>query len=243
MLNSIKEQLEENGIGAIIEIGDVSAISRLADETGVILLYLDEALTKDHKLLIYLKDLVTEFDLPVVLVGYPEELEAVCRIMPAHCITRRFERPLNVTKMTKELVDFLEDNPEEEKKKILVVDDSGVALRTVKGWLEDRYQVILANSGMMAIKYLTQDNPDLILLDYDMPIISGKQVLEMIRAESEYASVPVIFLTARDDRDSIIDVMSLRPEGYLLKSMEPSFIIKTIDDFFEKQKGNGYISG
>lgn len=106
----------------------------------------------------------------------------------------------------------------------------------VKGWLEDRYQVILANSGMMAIKYLTQDNPDLVLLDYEMPVIDGKQVLEMIRSESDYSKVPVIFLTSKGDRESILEVMKHKPDGYMLKTMEPADIVKTIDEFFEKQK-------
>ena len=124
------------------------------------------------------------------------------------------------------------------KKKILVVDDSGIMLRNIKRWLEDKYQVILANSGAMAIKYLAMNRPDLILLDYEMPVCDGKQVLEMIRAESEFSNIPVIFLTGKNDRESVLSVSALKPEGYLLKSMPPAQIVQTIDDFFEKRKGN-----
>ena len=122
------------------------------------------------------------------------------------------------------------------KKKILVVDDSGAMLRNVKGWLEDTYQVILANSGAMAIKYLATNRPDLVLLDYEMPVVDGRQVLEMIRTETEFADVPVIFLTSKDDRESVMQVMALKPEGYLLKTMEPAKIIAEVDAFFERQK-------
>ena len=122
------------------------------------------------------------------------------------------------------------------KKKILVVDDSGAMLRNVKGWLEEQYQVILANSGAMAIKYLAMNRPDLVLLDYEMPVVDGKQVLEMIRSEHEFADIPVIFLTSKGDRESVMKVMALKPEGYLLKTMEPAQIIKSVNDFFEKQK-------
>ncbi|MCI7129641.1 MAG: response regulator, partial [Lachnospiraceae bacterium] len=115
--------------------------------------------------------------------------------------------------------------------------DSGAMLRNVKGWLEDHYQVILANSGAMAIKYLATDRPDLVLLDYEMPIVDGKQVLGMIRAEKEFADMPVIFLTSKDDKESVMQVMSLKPDGYLLKTLEPAKIIQAVDDFFEKQKG------
>ena len=121
-------------------------------------------------------------------------------------------------------------------KKVLVVDDSGAVLRSVKGWLEHKYQVILANSGTMAIKYLSTNRPDLVLLDYEMPILNGRQVLEMMRSEDEFKDIPVIFLTGKNDVETIRQVLELKPEGYILKSTKPEHIIKTIDDFFAKQK-------
>ncbi len=119
------------------------------------------------------------------------------------------------------------------------MDYSGAMLRNVKGWLEDHYQVILANSGMMAIKYLTLNRPDLVLLDYEMPVCDGKQVLEMIRTETEFADIPVIFLTSKGDKESVLEVMALKPEGYLLKTMPPADIIHAVDEFFERKKALG----
>ena len=87
----------------------------------------------------------------------------------------------------------------------------------------------------MAIKYLATNRPDLVLLDYEMPVVNGRQVLEMIRTETEFCDMPVIFLTSKNDRASIMDVMQLKPEGYLLKSMEPQQIVQAIDDFFAKR--------
>lgn len=88
----------------------------------------------------------------------------------------------------------------------------------------------------MAIKYLALNRPDLWLLDYEMPVVDGRQVLEMIRTETEFTDIPVIFLTSKGDRESVMNVMSLKPEGYLLKTMEPAQIVKAVDEFFEKQK-------
>ena len=117
-----------------------------------------------------------------------------------------------------------------------MVDDSGTALRSIKGWLEGHYQVSLANSGVMAIKYLATNRPDLILLDYEMPVCDGKQVLEMIRSESDFSNIPVIFLTNKNDRESVLNVSSLKPDGYLLKTMEPGLILDSINNFFGKKK-------
>ena len=58
----------------------------------------------------------------------------------------------------------------------------------------------------------------------------------MIRAEMDFADIPVIFLTNKNDSESVINVMKLRPEGYLLKTMAPELIIKAIDDFFNQKK-------
>ena len=59
--------------------------------------------------------------------------------------------------------------------------------------------------------------PDLILLDYEMPVCDGRQTLEMIRADEEISDIPVIFLTGVNDREHIEMVLALRSAGYLLK--------------------------
>ena len=56
-------------------------------------------------------------------------------------------------------------------------------------------------------------------------------------SEKEFEDMPVIFLTSKDDKESVMQVMSLKPDGYLLKTLEPAKIIQAVDDFFEKQKG------
>lgn len=122
-----------------------------------------------------------------------------------------------------------------QKKKVLVVDDSDFMLKTVEELLEKDYEVTLAKSGLSAIRSITLERPDLILLDYEMPVINGSQVLEMIRAEEDFADIPVIFLTSRVDRESVRKVIELKPEGYLSKSLQPTDVKKEVDHYFEKK--------
>ncbi|MCI8788766.1 MAG: response regulator [Lachnospiraceae bacterium] len=138
-----------------------------------------------------------------------------------------------------EVEKYLENNVEEEKKKILVVDDSSVILQAMKELLYKDYAVSTAKSGLAAIRSMTLDKPDLVLLDYEMPVCDGKQILEMIRAEEELAGIPVIFLTGRGDKESVKNVIALRPAGYLVKSMKPEEIKGNIDMFFEKMEKIG----
>lgn len=125
---------------------------------------------------------------------------------------------------------------EEQKKKILIVDDSDFIIKRMHELLDEDYTVIEANSSMSAIQNILVNRPNLILLDYEMPICDGRQTLEMIRSEKTTANIPVIFLTGRQDKESVKKVMALKPEGYLLKTMPEKDIKKVIDIFFAKRK-------
>ncbi len=122
------------------------------------------------------------------------------------------------------------------KKKILVVDDSDFMRSRMIKLLEQDYEMAEAGSSLSAIKSLTVDRPDLILLDYEMPVCDGRQTLEMIRSEKDTADIPVIFLTGRGDRESVQKVMELKPERYLLKTMTDQDVKKNIDAFFAKRR-------
>lgn len=123
------------------------------------------------------------------------------------------------------------------KKKILVVDDSNVMLETMKELLGEEYEISFANSGLAAIRSLTLNRPDLILLDYEMPVCNGRQVLEMIRSEKDFADISVIFLTGRVDKESVKQVLALKPAGYLSKNLKPDEIKENIDEYFRKVTG------
>ena len=122
----------------------------------------------------------------------------------------------------------------DDRKTVLVVDDNAAVLRGIKAMLEDRYTVMLANSGMQALKSIGKKHPDVILLDYEMPICDGRQTLEMIRADEEISDIPVIFLTGVNSREHIEAVIKLKPAGYLLKPAVAEKLIANI----EKALGN-----
>jgi len=233
MVTSLISQLEEQEHKVFHTNYSPNEIGKIKSEVQLMLIYAEDM---EMDSLVYLKDKVIEEDFPIFVLGDINQLEEVKEVIPQQFIKKHFMRPINVKDVVNEVDKYLNDDLSQAKKKILVVDDSGAMLRTVKEWLQDKYQVILANSGAMAIKCLAVNRPDLILLDYEMPICDGSQVLEMIRAESDFSDIPVIFLTGKNDRESVMKVTALKPEGYLLKSMDSESIIKAIDDFFEKKK-------
>ena len=110
-----------------------------------------------------------------------------------------------------------------------MVDDNGTALRTIKAMLEDTYEITLAISGAQAMTSIGKKRPDLILLDYEMPVCDGRMTLEMIRADEDLSSIPVVFLTAINNRENIEAVVKLKPAGYFLKPPVKEKLLAELD--------------
>jgi CheY-like chemotaxis protein len=139
------------------------------------------------------------------------------------------------------LAEYLDEEQEEEHerdrlKKILIVDDDPTTIKAFSSLLSEKYRVYMANSGMSAITFLAKNDVDLVLLDYEMPVASGPQILEMIRSEKSTAHLPVMMLTAKQDKESVMNVIEFKPDKYLLKNMAPMDIVKSVDDFFNQLK-------
>ena len=233
---SLENCLQEFG-HEIINVGTkVDEVDAVKEQISAIVIYADSEMVKKMQALVFLRDKALENDTPFFIIGDLEELQQIREVVPNHLVQKEFQRPVNVKDVGSIVNEYIQYEASHQKKKILVVDDSGAMLRSVKGWLEHKYQVILANSGAMAIKYLSTNRPDLVLLDYEMPVINGKQVLEIMRSESEFSNIPVIFLTGKNDKESIRQVLGLKPEGYILKTTKPDQIVEMIDEFFMKKK-------
>jgi len=121
-------------------------------------------------------------------------------------------------------------------KKILVVDDSPAMLRTVQSILSKKYKVTFATSGLQAISAIAKSKPDLILLDYDMPVCDGKMTLQMLRSEESTKDIPVVFLTGCSDAEHVKKVLALLPQGYLLKPPSVSRLLATIEQVLAEEK-------
>ncbi|MBQ9384538.1 MAG: response regulator [Ruminiclostridium sp.] len=208
-----------------------------ADASGadILLLYAGDYIQNCSDILAFLKDMCDENNKTLCVIGYDRELDVISGTIPDSSITRKFKRPFDMRKLAEELASVSDPDTvkaPEASKHILLVDDDGAFLKMMQIWLSPYYHVTIVNSGMQAITYIAKNTPDLILLDYDMPITPGPQVLEMIRSEPDSANIPVIFLTGKSDSDSIDKVMRLDPQGYLLKSMPKQEILDAVDNYF-----------
>lgn len=130
------------------------------------------------------------------------------------------------------------------KKQILAVDDAAITLSRIVETLQNDYEVITANSGTRALKFLEKQKPDLILLDIKMSPMDGLKTLNTIRSRMDLADIPVIMLTGMEDKKSVLDCAKLGICDYVLKPFAEEDLLFRIRRAFENgglPLGEGFI--
>ena len=118
--------------------------------------------------------------------------------------------------------------------KILAVDDNIINLATIEQELKDKYEVITVNSGARAIRYLNKDKPDLVLLDVQMALMDGIETLKEMRTMENGASIPVIMLTSKKDKETVIEGSKLGILDYVVKPFDTQDLQSRIDKALKK---------
>ncbi|MCL2166827.1 MAG: response regulator [Clostridiales bacterium] len=107
---------------------------------------------------------------------------------------------------------------------ILVVDDSSANLQMCKGLLSTEYDVRLAKSGKMALSALQKVRPDIILLDIEMPDMTGFEVMEEINKNTEMDGVSVLFLTSHASERLVSKAVEQGAVDYIVKPFTPEVL-------------------
>lgn len=121
---------------------------------------------------------------------------------------------------------------------ILVVDDDDMNLKMAEFILKKdmkENKVLLADSGMKAIDTLQREKVDLVLLDFQMPVMNGLKTLELIRKRDDLKDVAVIFLTAASDRDTVIKAGMMGVVDYIKKPFMPNDLIDRVSQALMKK--------
>ena len=217
---------------------DVDVIDSIKEDYSSFFLFIEsDTFHNSSSELIFLRDICKNYDKGIFLMGDQADILEVNTIIDEKIVWDVFLRPVNARDVTERVnIAYTKAETTDQKKHILVVDDSGTFLHTMKQWLEPQYKVTIVNSATTAISCLNKVKPDLILLDYEMPVCNGPMMLEMIRNDVEFSDIPVIFLTGKGDKDSVRRVLTLKPQGYLLKNLPQNKILETIGNFFLAMK-------
>jgi len=123
---------------------------------------------------------------------------------------------------------------ETQKFKILIVDDNPKNLQVLGNLLEKNgYNVEYALGGREALEWLKSEKFDLLLLDIMMPGMDGYEVCENIRKDEQYSDIPIIFLTAKTDKESIVKGFELNAQDYVSKPFDTAELLARINTHLE----------
>lgn len=114
------------------------------------------------------------------------------------------------------------------KETILVIDDDKSNLIMAQKMLSQEYRVAAVNSGAKAMEYLEKNEPNLILLDIQMPEMNGFEVMERLRGHSDWCKIPVIFLTADRSSETEGKCFDLGAVDYISKPFVPQIMRKRV---------------
>ncbi|HRF56014.1 MAG TPA: response regulator [Campylobacterales bacterium] len=129
---------------------------------------------------------------------------------------------------------------------ILIVDDTETNIDILVELLGDEYDILVALDGKSALEIASEEIVDLILLDIMMPKMSGFEVCEELKKDDKTRDIPVIFITAKSDDDSIDEAYKIGGIDYVLKPFRPRELrvrvktqlrLKALSSFFESAQG------
>lgn len=121
-----------------------------------------------------------------------------------------------------------------DKKTVLMIDDDMTYLKQLNNLLSESYNVIMINSAKLALDYLLTHTPDIILLDYQMPLYNGANVMNMIQKNDHHKkAIPVIILSGTLNREALQECYAYNPFAYLVKPVSKETLVENIERALE----------
>lgn len=237
IITTIERKLNTNGYRVTLLEEDPSQYydyNDYAENNNLFMVYLPSDIVHNQPNVKKLSDIaeaVTACGRNMILIGEKKSREELEKPIPSLNYYRWIYRPLDknaLDELDVAIEEAISGPPQRAKEHILIVDDDPAYARMIKEWLKDSYQVDIVTAGMQAITFLVKHKVDLILMDYEMPVVDGPQLVQMLRQDEATAHIPVVFLTGVSDREYVERVMALKLElsGYVLKSTPKDDILR-----------------
>ena len=121
--------------------------------------------------------------------------------------------------------------------RVLVVDDMSTIRRIVKAVVTaEGHEAWEAESGQAALNSMAARRYDLVLSDWNMPGMTGTELVRTMKADPALAGIPVVMLTAEADRGKIMELASIGVAGYVLKPFKPETLIRVLGSTLKGEK-------
>ncbi len=222
VVNGIEKRLSELDYKVNILNWDFYLKKNYSSYCDLFIIYMPDDIAESNarqSILIDICSMVSEKGFKMLSLGEMKYHSLLSQIVPEIDDHQWLDRPVDIAVLSDTIEKMLSGEINEaEKKNILIVDDDPSYAGMVREWIKNDYKVDVVTAGMQAIKFLLNKPVDMILLDYEMPVVDGPQVLQMLRQEETTMHIPVIFLTGVGTKEAVEQVLGLHPEGYLLKT-------------------------
>jgi two-component system chemotaxis response regulator CheY len=112
----------------------------------------------------------------------------------------------------------------------LVIDDDPAILLMITSILNELgYQVTTADDGQQGLQYLTESSPpDVVLVDWNMPVMNGLEFVKSVRSQSQYNNLPIIMVTTELEMSQVALTMDAGVSEYIMKPFAPIMIIEKL---------------
>jgi len=166
-----------------------------------------------------------------------EDFNSLCLHIEAARTSVKPDALSDITLPLNELIRrFDEEEAHRQKLNILAVDDSPIILKSVSSVLSSKYKVFTLPKPTKLEKVLQKLTPELFLLDYKMPEISGFELVAVIRSFEEHKDTPIIFLTSEGTIDTVTAAFALGACDFIVKPFKPDILHKKIAKHIVKKK-------
>ena len=195
MVNSLCRGINEAGFTVDTIKPYVRVISNIKESPYVLFIYIDEFTDKLSEFLVYLKDHIEDGSLllHIYIAGDVEQIVKASSLVGEKNIRGTFLRPLNINEIVNEIDKIISKAKDEcNRPNVLVVNNSIQSFSNIKIALSNDFNIYYSQSGLSALTFLAKGRADLIVLDYNLPVVVGSQILEMIRQEPCYDHLKII---------------------------------------------------
>lgn len=140
-------------------------------------------------------------------------------------------KPVKKEDVQKKVLEVYEQYSQyDEKKTVLLIDDDMTYLKQLNNLLQDEYNVILINSAKLALEYLLKNVPDVIVMDYQMPLYNGASMMNLIQNSSAGKNdIPIIILSGALSREALQECYLYNPVACLAKPVTKEVLEETIE--------------
>ena len=228
ILETMKLYLEDIANVTVVYNGRQALYKAKQQQFDVILLDIEMPVMNGFKTLEQLRNMEECINTPVVIITGKRDKYSVMNSISMG-IDGYLRKPISKNEVVEKVKEVSEKKQQyKNRRTILAIDDDMSYLKQINNFLREQYNVIMINSTKLALDYLTNHIPDLILLDYQMPFYNGVALLSILKQNDNCCNIPVIILSGTLDKAAIAEFYPYAPAAFLAKPINKESLLQTV---------------